>query len=272
MVTTTRRLQVRYLRNRPTTLAPKIAEPTVTEVLCSYVFSHGTTSRTLCVLATSAILFAAGACAPLTRREILQRQGILLLSRETPFHGANQFLSDEATSSATLTQFLVHHNSPDALRISPTSHSEEEEVELFYTSKREKYVAHCMLRLTRDSEKCNWLLRGPTPLTRPEYLELKRIGAPHLEHSMKQSSKYPPLILRGELFPHPEVSGRPLPSVLPVAPPSNTRAVSKGGKKKRLKTKKRVTHHTTLPSPTPTPTGPLTFDQESLLNAKEKSK
>jgi hypothetical protein len=103
----------------------------------------------------------------------LANQGLIPVSADSPFVGANLYLAKEMEDSLYLYSFLRSRGSPRAIEI--TGNSEKSaELHLFYPAKQEVYHATPQRDpLTKAKE---WIVRGPYAIDRSLYRSVTQLG------------------------------------------------------------------------------------------------
>jgi hypothetical protein len=114
--------------------------------------------------------------------ESLYNRGPLLLS--------NLYLAQEAEKSVFLRQFMNHHGAPTALEVVRNAWGSPELV-LYYPHNREVYSASLNFSEEEKFTTYEWIIRGPFPMRRADYLNLKN-------GSESRSNSEPVLLVGGE--------------------------------------------------------------------------
>ena len=99
----------------------------------------------------------------------LSEQGVLAVSTENPFVGANIFLSNEMEESRYLYNFMKEKGAPQAIELTGREISESE-LKMYYSSRQEMYTA--VPEFDRSLGKKEWIVRGPYALDRASYRQV----------------------------------------------------------------------------------------------------
>jgi len=99
----------------------------------------------------------------------LSGQGVLSVSTENPFVGANIFLSNEMEESRYLYNFMREKGAPQAIELSGREISESE-LKMYYSGRQEMYTA--VPEFDRSLGKKEWIVRGPYALDRASYRQV----------------------------------------------------------------------------------------------------
>jgi hypothetical protein len=103
----------------------------------------------------------------------LANQGLVPVSADSPFVGANLYLAKEMEDSLYLYSFLKSRGSPRAIEITGDS-ERSAELHLFYPGKQEVYHATPQRDpLTKAKE---WIVRGPYAIDRSQYRAMTQLG------------------------------------------------------------------------------------------------
>lgn len=97
-------------------------------------------------------------------------QGILALSTDNPYSGANLFLAKESEFSSYLFNFLEQRGAPTALEVLD-ERFESPRVLLFYPKDKEVWVCY-----RHSGSKTEWVVNGPFAIQRHDYRELGRMA------------------------------------------------------------------------------------------------
>lgn len=126
-----------------------------------------TLSRGLALLS----LCAAAACSAGSSSTFssLSDQGLLLVSSENPYVGANIFLSNEMEESRYLYNFMKEKGAPQAIELTGRE-LDRSELKLFYSGRQEMYAA--VPRFDRSLGTKEWIIRGPYALERSVYRQV----------------------------------------------------------------------------------------------------
>jgi len=104
----------------------------------------------------------------------LADQGILTVSSDNPFVGANIFLASEMEESRYLYNFMREKGSPQAIEL--TGHDiADSELKLFYSGRQEMYTA--VPHFDRSLGTKEWVVRGPYSLDRASYRQVTALPA-----------------------------------------------------------------------------------------------
>ncbi len=99
----------------------------------------------------------------------LSEQGILAVSSDNPYVGANIFLSNEMEESRYLYNFMKEKGAPEAIELSGRD-VEKSELKLFYSGRQEMYTA--VPQFDRSLGVKEWIVRGPYALDRASYRQV----------------------------------------------------------------------------------------------------
>lgn len=99
----------------------------------------------------------------------LSEQGILSVSSDNPYVGANIFLSHEMEESRYLYNFMKENGAPQAIELSGRD-VETSELKLFYSGRQEMYTA--VPQFDRSLGSKEWIVRGPYELDRTSYRQV----------------------------------------------------------------------------------------------------
>jgi hypothetical protein len=105
--------------------------------------------------------------------EGITNQGIVSVSSQSPFMGANVFLGQEMESSSYLYNFMRSRGSPQAIELSGTSEMGAQ-MNLFYSREREFYTA--VPKFDQQTKTKEWIIRGPYPITREQYPYVSKLN------------------------------------------------------------------------------------------------
>lgn len=201
------------------------------------------------------ILAAVAACSHSGKFSSLVGQGVLALSPENPYFGANLFLSKEMERSEYLYNFCKASGSPAAIELDNSSG--EIEIRMFYPQKNAVFVARLSAKEGREGQQ--WIIRGPYGVDREYARTLRSLSASSNREAIfdlwgkaqRCRNDYDEVEQKRELIVPVFV---PTPTPRPTPRPIIRRATPSG------------------PTATPEPTGPLNFDQQALLSRKDKDK
>ena len=111
--------------------------------------------------------------------EPLINQGLVPVSEENPFTGANLFLAKEMERSIYLFNFIKEKGSPQAIELKGRG-SRDVETHLFYSSPTEEYVAKPAPNRSRVREGGReWIIIGPFSVDRERYKAIQQLGRAH---------------------------------------------------------------------------------------------
>lgn len=207
------------------------------------------------------LVFAIGACAPkLSQFPSLSNQGILPLSTNNPYLGANLFLSSEFERSSYLFNFLKGRGAPTAIEIVEEGMSRPRLL-MYYAREKEVYVG----TLEGSGVFKQWIIAGPYAIEREDYRQLQRTAT-----SMIGEASF---MYHGRPFQFRFRPREPLPDLKPTPPPVKTAAAKPKVKKKvtaPVITDKGTPEAKQSPAPQiPSQTGgefkPLNTDQQAIL-------
>jgi hypothetical protein len=202
---------------------------------------------------TSAFLIgvcAALACSPKkTTFDSLLNQGIVPISSENPYNGANLFLSHEMEQSAYLYDFVRNQGAPQAIEL--TGNPDDLQAHFFYAGTKQEYLAKPAPRRAGVNDgRQEWIIIGPYAVDREHYRELDQMT--------DNGGAF-------EVFGRREFFGKKLArageeTLRPVFIPTPT--------PKPVRKKKHSGSPHTVQASQPAPSGPPNFDQQSLAEAK----
>lgn len=207
------------------------------------------------VLRAAVIAVCLAACSTrLGRYPTLENEGILALSRDNPYLGANLLIGGEAERSRIFFEFLEHRGAPSAVRISGSAVRPTEMV-LYYSDLQQSYAA----RQEHMGERLEWIVRGPYPIHRRDYKTLRSIA--------RAGGGEPVFMIRGQQYRFRAPASREAPIIVrPVIQPPPPRRPRPSEKKPA---------ESAVPSKVPAevelgfdPRGPLNSDQKAVLQAK----
>jgi hypothetical protein len=170
--------------------------------------------------------------------ESLSSAGILPCSSKNPYLGSNLLIAREVEDSSFLYHFLKERGAPKAIKVSSNGY----QINLYYPREQEYYRA--------SFNDLEWVIKGPYPIPRSEYREVTgyQTNDPgevvlHLWGRNLQFTtplrKVPHDLMEFQ-FPTPTPRPRPKPRVI-------------------------------VPTAVPTPSGPLTLDQEALRKINQRT-
>ncbi len=139
-----------------------------------YLTSLFSASSSLCVRLSAATTIALLAgCAPsATTFTNLSGHGIVPVSSDNPYMGANIFLAKEMEESNYLYKFMKEKGAPQAIELTGTS-EENASMRLFYSGNQEVYTASPQIDPTLRSRE--WIIRGPYSIERVDYREVSQL-------------------------------------------------------------------------------------------------
>jgi hypothetical protein len=119
----------------------------------------------------SFLVLVVWACSPtsISSYPSLVNQGILPLSTNNAYNGANLFIAEESQHSQFLYNFLKGKGGPAAIEITEAQFSSAPHLILFYPRDKEVYAADLRRSSPTDRE---WIIRGPYAIERGDYREL----------------------------------------------------------------------------------------------------
>jgi len=106
--------------------------------------------------------------------EGIANQGILTVSPQSPFVGANVFLAQEMECSSYLYNFMRSRGSPQAIEVNGSS-EKNSQMNLFYSREREFYAA--VPKYDPQNKNKEWFIRGPYPITREQYPYIAKLDS-----------------------------------------------------------------------------------------------
>ncbi len=104
----------------------------------------------------------------------LSEQGLLSVSSDNPFVGANIFLASEMEESRYLYNFVKEKGAPQAIELSGRDIADCE-MKLFYSGRQEMYSA--VPQFDRSLGTKEWIVRGPYALDRSSYRQVSSLVA-----------------------------------------------------------------------------------------------
>ncbi len=188
----------------------------------------------------------------------LVNAGILPLSTENAYVGANVFIAREMERSSYLYNFIKANGAPDAIEIEEFSF-EPTKVFLFYQKQNSVYsmVAKMQTELTRQ-----WVINGPYQMNWKDIKELKKVV---------RENHRPMLVVWGKNMaigePEPEAPVRVVRPVVPPPPPPPKPKKKPVVVKKVIKTPEQEKEDALLTTD-PTKFKPLNTDQQAILISK----
>jgi hypothetical protein len=188
-----------------------------------------------------------GACAsPKNNFPTLANTGVLPLSTNNPYVGANLYLSDELARSPYLRNFLKGRGAPTAIEVIQDSFNPTR-VLMFYPSDREVYAAD----IVEQKDTHQWIIKGPYGIERRDYRSLAALdGSLHGDPVLIDGGR--PVRFRRPGTPAPEVLKPRVPTPTPTPVPTK-----KPVKRPSIKTP-------TEQLPDPKAFKPLNTDQQAL--------
>ena len=212
------------------------------------------------IAALIAIISMVACSGSLSHYESLTNQGILPLSSQSAYLGANLFLSDEFSKSSDLFYFLKGRGAPNAIAISSGGFGDVS-MKLYYPSVKDFYIAERVV----SENHYQWVTRGPYRIDRKDFRDLAGLfsggieepvfefrGKPFRFHSIAEEAMAPKIS-----------APTPMPAHLAAKPKSKT-------KTRKVSTKLNAATESAKPTPVaaPTPFQPLTFDQQAIAMAQ----
>ena len=220
-------------------------------------FERLTSSRWALTAAFLGGVCMALACSPQkTSLDTLRNQGLLPISAENPFMGANVLLGKEMEQSMYLYNFVKDRGAPQAIEITGED-SESMQAHFFYAPSKEEYIAKpAPRRAGANDNRYEWIIIGPFSVDREHYRELEQYS---------NSGGAFEIFGRREFFGNKPVNVRDdtmLPVFIPT--PKPTKAPVRH---------KRKAAGAAAPGATPAAiiSGPPNFDQQALTEAKENA-
>ena len=187
----------------------------------------------------------------------LRNQGVLPLSPDNAYLGSNLFLAQEFEKSTHLFNFLKGRGAPNAIELKESGFGKSQ-LKLFYPQQKEYYLAE----LTSSETNYQWIVRGPFRIERHLYRDLAGL--------FDQGVSEPQFTFNGRPFrfkPSPEeillaakLAATPMPRI-------TSKPKLKSGKT-TVTTKLADAALTPVPTLTPTPFKPLTYDQQAIAMAQ----
>jgi hypothetical protein len=184
-------------------------------------------------------------------------QGILPLSIDDAYNGANLFISREMENSPYLYRFIESHGAPDAIEVVDRKF-EDSKVHLFYLQERAVYSM-----VASDTEKVRqWVVRGPFQMNWKDIRELSRLNR----------NKYtrPNLVVWGREMRFKEAPQQPVAQVItpviPPPPPPKPKVIKRPVIKEVKETPKpTISKEEEMLTLDPTKFKPLNTDQQAIL-------
>ena len=209
-------------------------------------------------MGTTAAVALMVACSPRqTTFSPLLNRGLMPVSEDNPFMGANLFLAHEMEQSVYLYNFMKDKGAPQAIELKGDD-EEEVEAHFYYTSGPEEYIAKPVPRKknfgrNKDGSR-EWIIIGPFAIDREHYRDVEQLektsgGAFEIFGRREYLGTSP---ARGS-----DATLRPvfIPTPVPTKAP--------------VKHKKPSTEASSQSSPKVETTGPLNFDQQALKESLE---
>ena len=140
----------------------------------------------LILLQITLVTFLTSCHYKITNYPSLVNQGILPVSKEQAYLGANLFLSREMEKSTFLYNFLYKQGAPDAIEIVSKAFKNDR-FYLYYYNAKEVYVADP--KIGSDNRR-EWIIKGPRV---PNWRDLK-----NLKNVMDTSNKDAPFVIDGK--------------------------------------------------------------------------
>jgi hypothetical protein len=197
------------------------------------------------------------ACSPQrTGLDVLRNQGMLPISSDNPFMGANVLLGKEMEQSMYLYNFVKDRGAPQAIEITGED-PESMQAHFFYAPSKEEYIAKPAPRRSgANDNRYEWIIIGPFSVDREHYRELEQYS---------NSGGAFEIFGRREFFGNKPVNVRDdtmLPVFIPTPKPT----------KAPVHHKKRAAQVSASPGATPSAalSGPPNFDQQALAEAKSR--
>ena len=221
-------------------------------------FERLTSSRWALTAAFLGGVCMALACSPQkTSLDTLRNQGLLPISAENPFMGANVLLGKEMEQSMYLYNFVKDRGAPQAIEITGED-SESMQAHFFYAPSKEEYIAKpAPRRAGANDNRYEWIIIGPFSVDREHYRELEQYS---------NSGGAFEIFGRREFFGNKPVNVRDdtmLPVFIPTPKPTKT----------PVRHKRKAAGAVAAPGATPAAiiSGPPNFDQQALTEAKENA-
>jgi hypothetical protein len=229
------------------------------ETSSNALFGRLTSSRWALTAAFLGGVCMALACSPQkTSLDTLRNQGLLPISAENPFMGANVLLGKEMEQSMYLYNFVKDRGAPQAIEITGED-SESMQAHFFYAPSKEEYIAKpAPRRAGSNDNRYEWIIIGPFSVDREHYRELEQYS---------NSGGAFEIFGRREFFGNKPVNVRDdtmLPVFIPTPKPTKASVPHKRNATAAPKSNTGVT-------PAATISGPPNFDQQALAEAKEKA-
>jgi hypothetical protein len=224
--------------------------------------SHRYLISSLASLALIAGAVSVGCSTKTPAFEGIANQGIVTVSPQSSFVGANVFLAQEMEGSSYLYNFMRSRGSPQAIELSGTSEMGAQ-INLFYSREREFYTA--VPKLHQQTKTKEWIIRGPYPITREQYPYVSKLNA-------DQGGVF-------EIFGRTETFGGAgktiesrviAPAFIPTPRPKPIRQVTKS-KSKKDESEKLEAKPTSVPALGPiiaVQGTPINLDQKALMEAR----
>jgi len=216
---------------------------------------HRLALATLLTLAGTPLLIGCGPSARSSQFPTLANSGVLPLSTNNPYVGANLFISSEFERSPFLLNFLKGRGGPTAIEIIEDTFGPTRVI-MYYPGEREVYAADIIDERGRGRQ---WVIKGPYAIERQDFRALAE-----LQNSLHGE---PVFLLNGR--PHRfrfQRADQPVTEIVHprVPPPAPTPQATPKPKPKA----KPITAPSTPGTPAPTPSKefkPLNSDQRAIL-------
>ena len=148
-------------------MTSKQRRPFISRTLRGALVAIGTTTIA-CLVASS----------PRTTFSPLLNSGVMPISEDNPFMGANLFLAQQMEQSVYLYNFMKDKGAPQGLELKGDS-EDDVEAHLYYTAGPEEYIAKPAPRKrnfarTKDIRR-EWIIIGPFAIDREHYRDVERL-------------------------------------------------------------------------------------------------
>ena len=204
------------------------------------------------------VCLSLGCSAKRSQFDYLLNQGLVPVSADNPYMGANLFLGKEMEQNVYLYNFIRDRGSPQAIELTGDD-VESAQAHFFYAPSKEEYIAKPAPKQGgANITRREWIIIGPFSVDRERYRQLEDYG---------NTGGAFEVFGRKEFFGNQPRAGRNetmLPVFIPTAKP--TKAPTRHRRPAAATPEK--------PSATPagTPVAPTNFDQQALLEKQAEAK
>ncbi len=218
-----------------------------------------TSSRWALTLAFFTGVCLALGCSPRRSQfDYLLNQGIVPVSADNPYLGANLFLGKEMEQSVYLYNFIRDRGSPQAIELTGDE-VESAQAHFYYASNKEEYIAKPAPQKTgSNTTRREWIIIGPFSVDKDQYRQLEDYGSAGGTFEV---------FGRKEFFGNRPISSHNemmlpvfIPTPKPIRAPVKHHHASTSAPEKQPSTK------------APIPSSPTNFDQQVLLEKQSEAK